>query len=135
MIDSGSSDSYIRESTANKMNFCIFPKQKTVPLADKKHIANIIGEVIVDIQVHGRLHKQVVLEVIKNLCSSVIIGRDILGKHRRVVLNFNGPKEDLVIGAVEGSTAETPSTTENHFHHYSWLHCQSKQHFSGQGEA
>ena len=113
MIDSGSSDSYIRESAASNMNLCIFPKQKTVPLADKKSVASIIGEVIVDIEVHGRTHKQVVLEVIKDLCSSVIIGRDILGKHRRVVLNFNGPQDDLVIGAIstdETSTAETPTT-------------------------
>ena len=35
------------------------------------------------------------------MCTEVIIGRDILGEHSRVVLNFNGPREDLVIGAIE----------------------------------
>ena len=78
MIDSGSSDTFILESLALKRKLCIFPKQKTIPLADKTHVAKIVGEVIIDIEVNGVKHPKVVVEVIQDLCSNIIIGRDIL---------------------------------------------------------
>ena len=115
MVDSGSSDTFIRKSLALKRKLCIFPKNKTIPLADKTHVAKIVGEVIIDIEVNGMTHRKIAVEVIQDLCSDLIIGRDILGEHRRVVLNFNGPQEDLVIGAFANSqtTSQKSQATES----------------------
>ena len=84
----------------------------SIPLADKKSVAKIIGEVIVDIDVNGVAHKNAPIEIIKDLCTDVIIGRDILGEHSRVVLNFNGPREELVIGAIQ-----TDENTDSQLQH------------------
>ena len=111
MIDTGSSGTFISESTTKRLKLLTFPKQRTVPLANKKQVATIIGEVIIDITVNGVKHEKVVAEVIKDLCSDVIIGRDVLGEHSRVVLNFNGPREELVIGAIPMQAPSSTSTT------------------------
>ena len=107
MIDSGSSDTFIDDGHSKRLNLVVFPKERTIPLADKKHVAKIIGQVIIDIEVNGVKHEKVVVEVIRNLCTDIIIGRDILKEHKRVVLNFNGPRDELVIGAI---SSEFPST-------------------------
>ena len=111
MIDTGSSGTFVSESTAKRLKLLVFPKHRSIPLANKKQVAVIIGEVIIDLVVHGKRHEKVVAEVIKDLCSDVIIGRDVLGEHSRVVLNFNGPREELVIGAIDSKTPTTPPET------------------------
>ena len=40
------------------------------------------------------------MEVIKDLFTDIIIGKDILKKYNKVTLKFNGPGAELVIGAV-----------------------------------
>ena len=100
MIDTGSSGTFISESTTKRLKLLVFPKQRSIPLANKNQVASITGEVIIDLVVHGKRHEKVVAEVIKDLCSDVIIGRDVLGEHKRLVLNFNGPRDELVIGAI-----------------------------------
>ena len=118
MIDSGSSSTFIKESVANKLKLYIIPKNKTIPLADNKQVAKIIGEVVININISGRLHRGVVAEVIKDLCTDIIIGKDRLKKHRRVIFNFNGSEEDLVIGAIPTNkpvqSTDKPTTT-THF--------------------
>ena len=109
MIDSGSSETFIADACTKKLNLVVFPKDRTIPLADKKHVARIIGSVIVDIEVNGVKHEKVPVDVIKNLCTDVIIGRDILKEHKRVVLNFNGPRGDLVIGAIPSEQSTSSS--------------------------
>ena len=104
----------MKHSLAKRLNLIVFPKEKTVPLADDNHVAKIVGEVIVDVEVNGIQHKNVVVEIIQNLCTDVIIGRDILRQHKRVVLNFDGPREELVIGAMpqsKSSSSSSPHTT------------------------
>ncbi len=113
MIDSGSSGTFIDESAANNQNLYIIPKSRTIPLADKKSFAKIVGEVVINIKINGHEHEGVVAEVVKNLCTDIIIGRDIQGKHRRVVLNYNGPREDLVIGAMSNENSSSlPSESQ-----------------------
>ena len=50
-----------------------------------------------------------VAEVIKDLCTDIIIGKDTLKKHKRVIFNFNGSKEDLILGAVDSNPKDVPS--------------------------
>ena len=65
------------------------------------------------IEINGKLHRGVVAEVIKDLCTDVIVGDDLLSKHRRVVINYNGPLDDLVIGAIPPSTSSAATTTSS----------------------
>ena len=93
-------------TVAQKRKLTIFEKNRSIPLADKTHSAKIAGQVIVELELNGRTHKNIVIELVKDLCTEVIIGRDVLGEHKQVVLNFNGPQEELVIGAIPTTVPE-----------------------------
>ena len=107
MIDTGSGGTYMKSSVARKLELPIIPHEKTVPLAASGQNAKIKGVVLADIEVNGSLHKGAIVEVIDNLFIDMIVGRDIMGKHKRVVLNFDGPREDLVIGATNNHSEPT----------------------------
>lgn len=109
MIDSGSSHTFIKQSVAERLKLYILPKKRSIPLADNNQVAKVIGEVVINIEINGQMHRGVVAEVIKNLCGDIIIGRDRLQKHGKAIFNFNGPGDDLVIGAVD-----TEDSSPNH---------------------
>ena len=119
MIDSGSTGTFIKHSVTKSLGLYMLPPKRTlIPLADSNSVAKIIGQVVINIEINGREHRGVVAEVIKNLCTDIIIGNDLLSKHRRVIINYNGPCEELVIGAIpetEQNTqySPTPVTTSN----------------------
>ena len=100
MIDSGSSGTFMSKSAAKKLKLYVIPKNDEVPLADSNQTGKIIGEVVIDLEVNGCVYKSVVVEVLKDLFIDLLIGRDFLRRHKRVVLQFGGPEEDLVLGAV-----------------------------------
>ena len=100
MIDTGSSASFIHKSVAEQLNLYVIPKKGTIPLADSNAKADIIGQVVVDIELNEHKHTSLSIDVIENLFIEVLIGKDILKKHRKVILRFNGTKDELVIGAV-----------------------------------
>ena len=100
MVDSGSVRTFVSKNIAKELNLFIIPKQKTTALADPTQHAKIIGETIVDISLENKTHSGVIEEVIKDLLTDIIIGKDILKKYNKVTLKFNGPGAELVIGAV-----------------------------------
>lgn len=108
MIDSGSDKTYIKTSVANKLRLFIIPRNKSVPLANSSIKADICGETVADIELNGHLHRGIVVEIMDNLCVDLLVGKDLMKKHKRVVLKFNGPRDELVLGAVQG---EKPKPT------------------------
>ena len=117
MIDSGSVCTYINKATAESLNLFIIPKDKSVSLADDSHKAKIVGEVVVDLTLKERIIPGIVIEVIENLFIDVIIGKDLLRRHKKVTFNFGGPGKELIIGAVSNHfpemNVEPPSLFEN----------------------
>ena len=95
MVDSGSTNTHMGKQLAEKRGLYILPKEGSVPLADKQK-AIISGEVVVDIEIGGHKHKGVVVNVIDNLFIDLIIGKDILKRHKKVTMQFDGPEEELV---------------------------------------
>lgn len=86
------------------MNLEIIPKHKEISLADPKMCAKIVGETKVDISLNNNVHSSIIVEVIKNLFVDLIIGKDILGRYKMVTFKFDGPEEELIIGAVTKNT-------------------------------
>ena len=64
MIDSGSVSTFINEAKAKSLDLVLFPKNKSVSLANSKASAKITGEVIVDISIDGNVTQGVVIETI-----------------------------------------------------------------------
>ena len=80
MVNSGSVGTFISKNIAKELNLFITSKQKTIALADPTQHGKIIGETIVDISLENKTHSGVIVEVIKDLFTDIIIGKDIL-KH------------------------------------------------------
>lgn len=105
MVDSGSVRTFISKNTARKLKLFVIPKLKTVALADPNHHAKIIGETVVDISLNGKNHHAMTVEVIKDLFTDMIVGKDLLKQYKTVTLKFDGPREELVIGAMGKSNS------------------------------
>ena len=103
MIDSGSVSTFINFSTAKKLNLLIFPKQKTLSLADDHQKARIVGEVIVNVTLENNIFNNFVMEVMENLFTDVIVGKDLLKNFEKVTFKFGGPKQELFVGAIENA--------------------------------
>ena len=107
LMDSGSVRTFMSGKIAKQLDLFILPAQRTVRLADQKLHAKIIGEVVVDLQLEDNRHTGVVVEVIRDLFTDLIIGKDIQKKYSKVTYEFGGPKDELVIGAVANTTFPT----------------------------
>ena len=112
MIDSGSISTFIDKSITNKLKLPIIPKSKIISLANPDLKANIIGEVTTDITLNNIKHNSVVVEVKDKLFIDIIIGKDILKKHKKVTFKFNDSENELIIGAV-GQTEHFPQMKVN----------------------
>ena len=112
MIDSGSISTFIDKSIANKLKLPIIPKTKIISLANPDLKANIIGEVTIDTALNNIKHNSVTVEVIDKLFIDIIIGKDILKKHKKVTFKFNGSENELIIRAV-GQTEHFPQMKVN----------------------
>ena len=99
MIDSGSTFTHISKKLAEQRQFFILPKKGSIPLADNQK-ARIVGEVVINLEIGGHTHNSVVANVIDDLFIELIVGKDILQKHKKVTMQFDGPGEELVIGAM-----------------------------------
>ena len=55
------------------------------------------GFCLVDLELKGNKYESTRLNVFENLCSDVILGLDFQGHHQRVIFEFNGESNDLVI--------------------------------------
>ena len=77
MIDSGSISTFTDKSITNKLKLPI------ISLANPDLKANITGEVTIDITLNNIKHNSVVVEVIDKLFIDIIIGKDILKKHKK----------------------------------------------------
>ena len=99
MVDSGSTNTHMSRDCAERRNLYILPKAGSVPLANNQK-ASISGEVVVNIEIGGHMHTGVVVNVIDNLFIDLIVGKDILKRHKTVTMKFDGPEGELVIGAV-----------------------------------
>lgn len=97
LVDSGSSDSFIDFSFAKALKLHIYPLQESITLASKTASAPTIGYVLVNLKYCDNEFPQTKLTVIKNLCSSLLLGLDHLAKHSEVVLKLGGPQPTLKI--------------------------------------
>ena len=100
LIDSCSSDSFISEQVINNLNISIKPSTKKVTMALTSLESSIIGHCIFDIELNGVTYRTTRLDVMKNLCSDVILGYDFQRQHQNVTFKLVGKKSDLIVTTV-----------------------------------
>ena len=58
---------------------------------------DIIGCCTADITLNNCTYTNVILSVLKDLCSDVILGHDFQKRHKRVTIELHGPQSDLIV--------------------------------------
>ena len=109
LIDSGSSESYSKVSKDLKLK--VYPSRREIQMASSAMKMKSNGFCLVDLELKGNKYESTRLNVFENLCSDVILGLDFQGHHQRVIFEFNGESNDLVISG-KSTCAVTAASTD-----------------------
>ena len=114
LIDSCSSDNFICKSACQKLNAAIMKPtvDKTVSMALTSLESPVIGHCTVNLVLQGVTYPNVQLDVLKNLCSDVILGKNFQQEHNNVTFHFGGPKPDLIVSNDTGCIMSVTDTNQ-----------------------
>ena len=98
LLDTGSSKSYIRSSIAQGFNVKQTPFSFKVGMAQATSKCEVTGFCEVSLKLLGSEYR-FNLYVMDNLCVDVLLGRDFLQQHQRVVFLLGGVKPDLIVSS------------------------------------
>ncbi|XP_077969875.1 uncharacterized protein LOC144424417 [Styela clava] len=98
LLDSGASQSYIKASVARSLGLTLYGPNTVIALASNESVAQTIGFVDAPLKIGTRVYDAMKFGVVENLCTDIILGQVILGKHQKVVFEFNGDLDSLYVG-------------------------------------
>ena len=119
LIDSCSSDSFINESTAHRLNLKMRPLNKEISMASSSLNANSPGFTEVTLCHEDQKYPSIRLLVIRDLCCDIILGEDFQNQHKRVIFEYGGAKPELKISgqksfcALSKASIDEPSLFPN----------------------
>ncbi|XP_054259721.1 uncharacterized protein LOC128984427 [Macrosteles quadrilineatus] len=107
LIDTGSSGSFINQSSALRFNIPVIPcNGGEVSMASTTLRSSIKGYCKINLKLQDHTYKNVVFSVLTNLCSDIIIGHDILKRHSSLQVQFGGKESPLNICSVALANVE-----------------------------
>eukprot|EP00795_Rhopilema_esculentum_P001723 gene1723-16206_t len=112
LIDSCSSENFISEKAFKRLQIPATPSDKKVTMAMTSMESSIIGQCNVKIVLNGNTHKNVRLDILKSLCSDVILGYDFQKQHKNLTFQFGGNKEDLIVSSSFPKTVSALDTKQ-----------------------
>ena len=107
LLDTGSSKSYISEHLAQRFGVQRIREGFKVGMAQATNELKISSVCIVSIKLYNEEYVHVALYVMKNLCVDVLLGKDFLELHKRVVFDLGGIKNELVVSSDRETCAVT----------------------------
>ena len=97
LIDSCSSDSFIHQQVANRLQLAIYPTTRNISMALTTLKTYVIGCCTTDITLNDRTYSNVKLSVLKDLCSDIILGHDFQNRHKLLTIELHGSQSDLIV--------------------------------------
>ena len=113
LIDTGSSLSFLNEKHVNKCRVKIEPYFGKVSMANSSMVAETVGVCRVNLKIENFTYEDVELLIMKDLCSDVLIGHDILKGHSTVEIGFHGNRPPLTIGSLAAAQVPPVSLFSN----------------------
>ena len=81
LIDTGASDNFINRRVADELQIEGLGSAEHISLPTTKAEAKIDGKAVIDIDICGKLYRQVQLRLMSDLCADVILGQKFLRRH------------------------------------------------------
>lgn len=97
LIDTGSSENFISEKLAKKLNLKVFPKLATVSMASSNLTTQVLGCCSESIVINEKIY-DVKLSILPTLCADVILGLPFLKLHKEVRVTYHGSQPAFVCG-------------------------------------
>ena len=97
LIDSGSAENYMSKTSVDLLQLPITPAEQEVSMAQSNLKCHIVGLCTTDIIVNDQKYERVSFGVMEYLCSDVILGQTFQKLHNRLVIEYGGSKNDLII--------------------------------------
>ncbi|GFS73002.1 retrovirus-related Pol polyprotein from transposon opus [Trichonephila clavipes] len=97
LIDTGSSLSFLNEKHVAKCKLKVEPYLGKISMANSSMVIETEGVCKVNLKIENFTYQNVELLVMKDLCSDVLIGHDILNRHSSVEIGFGGNRPPLTI--------------------------------------
>ena len=97
LLDTGSSKCFVHKAVAHNFVVRKVPVGFTVGMAQVSSRVDVIEMCRVDIKVLGSCYKGLELNVMDDLCSDIVLGRDFFALHKKITFVFNDSREELVI--------------------------------------
>ena len=100
LIDTGSTNSYLSKSFVDQNHINYTSLRFVANMANTSLITEIYGICNVKLQFSRRLYEQVEFFIMPDLVCDVIIGDDLLERHKSVTFQFNGKLPNLVVSSI-----------------------------------
>lgn len=100
LIDTGSTASFIDESIVRKYNIPTKPWRQNVTMASSSLSAEINKVCTATLDINGHKINNALFRIMKNLCTDVIIGHDILKQYSILEIKFGGSMPPLKLCAL-----------------------------------
>ena len=113
LVDTGSSQSFIRTEVAKSISLNIQPSHGSVCMASTQHHVDVAGKCTVNLQVGEEEYPNYTLSVMDDLCAPVLLGHDFLEAHESVCLTFGGSRPALSLCGLMPAVVRPPSLFSN----------------------
>ena len=97
LLDTGSSKNFIHHGLARRFQTKSVGEVFKVAMAQSTRNCMVSIKCSLNVFLYGVEYESVELHVMNDLCVDIILGRDFLGVHRRVIFEFKGKMSDLII--------------------------------------
>ena len=128
LIDTGSSSSFLDSSLVSKCHALKLPSTERITMASSSLFSTVDGSCHVDLKLQGHVYTNARLLVMKNLCTDVIIGHDILSTHSSLEMRFGGSNEPLLICNLAAANVPPVSLFTNLQHDIRPIAIRSRHH-------
>ena len=82
---------------AKDLELKVYPSRSEIQMASSAIKMKSNGFCLVDLELKDNKYESTRINVFENLCSDLIQGLNFQGRHQRVIFEFNGESNDLVI--------------------------------------
>ena len=109
LVDSGSTDSFIREDLVKQLGLKVRPSKVHVYMASSALSATTTGFCVATIRIGKSSYSGVRLSILSNLCAEVILGQKFMNLHSEIIFIGSGDRPALKVCGVAEAALNPPT--------------------------
>lgn len=95
LMDTGSSESFIKSNLCKKLNLFVQGESSRITLASTSFSTEVKGTIVVELDAFGKIYSNFKMGVVEDLCADIILGIDFMKLHKEVKFEFGGERDPV----------------------------------------